>query len=562
MKELSQSYQRGARQIWIVNVGDIKPMELPFSLAMDLAWNASSITFDTLPRYLELWAAREFGGGYAQDTAAILVEHNHLFAMRRHELVAPSTFSTLNYHEAERILARWQALAERAKAIYARVPTEARPAFFQLVYHPVLSGALYYSVTIGIGMNYKFALERRNSANSVAQQVLKDFESSYDLTEEYDGLVGGKWANIMSQAVFDAVQQEPKSWADPSRDILVNLSYVQLRQNMQYTLGNLGIYAEESTSPVGQGRWVEAVDTSMPTVDAAASALLPPMDPYGPRTRHVDLFMRGDYRVPIQWSLEKSSVDWLSITPSSGTLSRDQMDQRLNVTIDWARVPEGFNKILNIGITSTPSPYPYYDVIRIPVVHNKVPSDFRGFPETAGSVSIEGPHFQRLSEGAVKFEKIPYLGSRSESGSLGLRPFTAARENGTATTVWAEYSFYLFKPTAALEATVYINACLDTDPRLKMRFSLTLDSRPANFTRVLGDYIKNPTVGDIPPEWLDHVADQVWTKRVVLGPADKGPHTLRWAVNSPEVYLEKVVLSTQGGAVKESYLGPPETTLV
>ena len=535
-------------------------MELPFSVAMDLAWNVSSITFDTLPRYLEKWATREFGGESARDIADVLVEHNHLIAMRRHELVAPGTLSTLNYHEAERVLARWQALAERAKSLYARVPAEGRAAFFELIYHPVVSGSLYYSVTIGIGINYKFALERRNSANSVARRVLSDFEKSYDLTEEYDSLVGGKWAGIVSQAVFDAVQQEPKSWADSSRDILANLSYVQLRQNMQYTLGNLGIYAEESTGPIDQSRWVEAVDTSMPTTGAAA-AILPSMDPYGPRTRSVDLFMRGDYRVPLQWSLEKPPVDWLSITPSNGTLSRDQMDQRLNVSIDWTKVPEGFNKIISVGITSSPSPYPYYDLIRIPVVNNKLPSDFKGFPETAGAVSIEGPHFQRSSTGAVQFEKIPYLGSRTESGSLGLRPFNAARENGTATASWVEYSFYLFSPTNALDATVYINACLDTDPRLKMRYSLTLDGRPANFTRVLGDYIKNPTVGDIPPEWLDHVADQVWTKRVSLGPVAKGPHTLRWAVNSPEVYLEKIVLNTHGG-VKDSYLGPPETTIV
>ena len=535
-------------------------MELPFGFAMDLAWNVSSLTFDELPRYLEKWATREFGAEYAKDTAALVLEHNHLFAMRRHELVAPGTFSTLNYHEAERINARWQTLAEGAKSLYTQIPSEARSAFFELVYHPVLSGALYYAVTIGIGTNYKFALERRNSANSVAEQVRADFEKSYDLTEEYDRLLGGKWAGIMSQAVFDAVQQEPKSWADSSRDMLANLSYVQLRQNMQYTLGNLGIYAEESSSPVGQGRWVEAVDTSMPTIDAAA-ALLPPMDLYGPATRHIDLFMRGDYRVPIHWSLEKIPVDWLLVKPTSGTLSRDQMDQRLNVTIDWARVPEGFNSTVNVGITSSPSSYPYYDLIRIPVRHSKVPAGFKGFPETAGMISIEGPHFQQSSMGTVRFEKIPYLGSRSESGSLGLRPFLAARENGSATAAWVEYSFYLFSPVASLDATVYINACLDTDPKLKMRFSLTLDSQPANFTRVLGDYIKNPTVGDIPPEWLDHVADQVWTKRVSLGPAAKGLHTLRWAVNSPEVYLEKIVLNTHGG-VKESYLGPPESMMI
>jgi hypothetical protein len=60
---------------------------------------------------------------------------------------------------------------------------------------------------------------------------------------------------------------------------------------------------------------------------------------------------------------------------------------------------------------------------------------------------------------------------------------------------------------------------------------------------------------------MDHVADQVWTKTVRLGQAGQGVHQLVWRVNSPEVYLEKIVIDT-GGKVAPSYLGPPETRRV
>ena len=559
-KELAHSYLRGATQIWIMNVGDIKPMELPLNFAMDLAWDVTKLNFQRIPEYLTKYATREFGPEHAAEIASLLLEYSHLVSMRRYELVTPETYSTLNYNEAERIIARWQSAANRAESLYTQIPPGLKPSFFQLVYHPIASGALYHTVTTGISTNYRFALERRNSANLLAQQVLDAFEASYDLTEEWDLMLDGKWANMMSQAYFDAVE-EPKKWAGPSRNIVTNLSYVQLRQNMQFSLGNLGLRAEGSLSAINQGRWAESVDASMPTT--LFSPTVPPLDPYGPPSRHIDLFMRGDHRIPISWSLDPLPVPWLSITPTTGTLNHPtHPDQRLNITISWPNVPPNFNDTLLVGIRSTPAPYPYFDQIHIPVRNFPLPPDTppSTFPETDGIISIEAPHFQPQPNLSITFHPIPHLGSRTESGSIALRPFDTSRSDlSTSLSSSAIYSIYLFAPSPSLTATIYINSGLDTDPKLKMKFSLTLDDGPANFTRVLGDYIKHPNAGDIPPEWMNQVADGVWTKTVQLGKVGKGLHELVWRVNSPEVYLEKIVLDTGRGGLRASYLGPPET---
>ena len=37
--------------------------------------------------------------------------------------------------------------------------------------------------------------------------MLADFEAAYDLVEDWDEMLDGKWADIMSQAVYDAVEQ-------------------------------------------------------------------------------------------------------------------------------------------------------------------------------------------------------------------------------------------------------------------------------------------------------------------------------------------------------------------
>jgi hypothetical protein len=564
-----------------MNVGDIKPMELPYAFSMDLAWNTSSITFETIPDYIKLWLTREIGEEYAEELTPLLMEWSHLIGMRRYEAVTPGTYSSFYFREAERILERWESLQEKITAIHERMPAELMPASYELIYYPIVSGATYYRVQLGIALNKKYAHERRNSANGVAENVRELFESDYDLTQGFHTLLDGKWDGIMAQSKYDDLEgYEPygsfRDWPNPSRDMLSNLSYVQLRQDMQYTLGNMGIYAEESVNAAIQGRWSESIDASLPSSQLGNperewTPTLPVMDPYGPAVRFVELFMRGDYRVPINWTIGEAPVDWISVAPKSGVLKEGQYDQRVNISIDWDRVPPGFNETVKIPVTASPSHYPYLDYLYIPVMNNRVPEGFRGFPETEGKlISIEASHFQHSSSPgssrnvtgnntSVHFEHIPYLGTRTESGSLALRPYTKARTTDS-TSAFVEYNIYLFNDTSALNATVYINGCLDTDPNLLLQFSLTLDDQPANFTRVLG---QPKNAGDLPPEWNPTVMDNVWRKKVSFPNVAAGEHKLVFRANNPELYLEKIVVWTRGReGERESYLGPPETKLI
>lgn len=166
-----------------------------------------------------------------------------------------------------------------------------------------------------------------------------------------------------------------------------------------------------------------------------------------------------------------------------------------------------------------------------------MPDGFTGFPESNGVVSIQAPHSQRSSSGAVSFNRIEHLGSRSRSGSIAVRPYTRSRElQNNTKSAWVEYDFYIFTATEPFNATVYINGALDTDPDLPMMYSLVIDAEEASFARVLGE---PDEPGDTPPGWAKAVADHVWKRYVEFGALGVGRHTLRWQVNSPEVYLEK-----------------------
>ncbi|KAI8625534.1 glycoside hydrolase family 115 protein [Xylariaceae sp. FL1651] len=557
-KELYQAYQRGVDRIWVINVADIKPLEMPFGFIMDLAWNTSAIDFDTIPNYLEAFATREFGSDQASEIADIIMEQSRLIGRRKYESVQSKTYSVLHYHESERVLLEWKTLADRVLSVLDTLPEERKATYWHHVRYPILSGQAYYSAILGLGKNQQIGFERRNSANALADQVRADFDRDFDFTMMYDSMLDGKWAGILSQPHYDQYSQSfGNDWAEPTKDVITGLWYVQLRQNSTYAFGNLGIFAEGSESAQEQGRSVPSAWASGPTTSQFAPTL-PIMDPYGKGTWTVDLFHRGDYRIPIEWEVD-IPYSWITIAPSSGTISMNQLEQRLNISINWSDVPENMNE--NVGVRINYNTPPWLDLIHLPIMNYKAPDGFIGFPETSGVISIEAPHFQRRSDGNVTFEHIPYLGTRTNSGSLALRPYKEARvSQEVAKNTWVEYDIYLLNSTSPLTATVYVNGALDTDPTLPMSYSLILsdNATSANFTRLL----KSPaTPGDTPPDWRTSVADHVWIRNVTLGNAAQGQHTLRWQTNSPEVYLEKIVLDTRGG-LKSSYLGPLETMLL
>ncbi|KAF6784595.1 hypothetical protein CSOJ01_15734 [Colletotrichum sojae] len=556
-KELSQAYDRGADRIWVMNVGDIKPNELPLAFAMDLAWNASRFDFDGIPSYFEALAARDISPEHAKEVASALMTYSHLVGIRKFELVQPMTYSVLNYHEADRILDAWKDLADKAKALQDVVPGDRRTALFHLLTYPAVIGHHNHFIALSAGKNRQYTFERRNSANALAQQVLSHFDEDFDLTHEYDTMQGGKWKGILSTPKYD---MDVGDWRPSSRDVVANLSYVQLRQDFDWGFGDLGIYAEHSLSAYRQGRICGSINPALPTAEGF-SPRLPVMEPHGPEVRVFELFHRGDHRRSIGWSIEVPHP-WVKVSQTSGDVSQDKPDQRIEVSVDWASVPEGFNETVRIRVDWEPEPY--FDYVHVPIKNVRPPDDFVGFPETAGVISIEGPHFQRSSDGEVAFSHIPGLGSRSNSGSIALRPYNAARQSpDAAKAAWVEYDIYILSEVAKpVNATVYVNGALDTDPNLPMALSLTLAAdgpETGNFTRVLGDPAK---AGDTPPEWTAGVADHVWKKTVRLGVLGRGRHTLRWRASSPEVYLEKIVVDVVAGSVVESYLGPPETKLV
>ena len=68
-EQLNLAYQTGIDRIWIINVGDLKPKEMPIDFIMHYAWNPDDYPADKIDQYMVDWARSIFGGEYAREIA-------------------------------------------------------------------------------------------------------------------------------------------------------------------------------------------------------------------------------------------------------------------------------------------------------------------------------------------------------------------------------------------------------------------------------------------------------------------------------------------------------------
>jgi hypothetical protein len=205
----------GADRLWIVNVGDLKPMEVPIEFFLTYAWNPQAWPAERLPEFLKLWATREFGAAHADEIAALVEGYTRFNGRRKPEQLEPGTFSIEHYREAERVGAEWQALAERARALAPLLPEAQRDAYFELVQYPVEAANTLNQLYLTVQRNRLHAAQGRADTNALAAQARALFAQDAALARQYEAAAGGKWKHMMSQTHIGYT-----GWKDPATNVM------------------------------------------------------------------------------------------------------------------------------------------------------------------------------------------------------------------------------------------------------------------------------------------------------------------------------------------------------
>ena len=532
--QLQEAHQRGARQIWIFNVGDIKPLEIPITFAMTLAWDINSIKADQFVPFFSTLAEREFGQEFSQEIGAVWHEYDRLVSLRRHEHIGPHTYSLLHYNEAETTLGRWKALLGNAEAIYTCISENQRPSIFELVVHPIKASYIFVALQITLGRNQLYARQRRNSANTLAQEALKLFESDFSLSEEYHGLLNRKWNHLMRQPHYGFGD----TWHAPSRDMISGLCYVQRRQNSNPIVGQMGI-AVEGHEGVRPGRCNEESDRTHPSRrDLIPGVTLGAMTRYGPKSRWFDIYTRGT--PTINWTAHVP-YDWIKLSATAGELVPGDDDARIEITIDWDQVPPSFNKQALVDVRSTEGDF---EQIHLPIIGRQVPETFKfGFVEGDGYISMPAPSCIIKPQ----YRVLPDAG-KSLTGSVTMHP------TSDQSLSYLSYDFYVFTEAPRATLLLYFNMTLDLDPTDPMKYDMLVDGKPVQIHRLVSEPVD---AGELPDGWLSAVQECAWVRKHTIGEGSfrPGKHTLQLRLTHSNMILEKLVVDL--GGTKESYLGPP-----
>ena len=195
-EQMSLAYEYGVDRLWILNVGDLKPMEYPITLFHDMAWNPTKYSPKTLFSFTEDFCKRLFGEKEALLAAKILDTASRFAARCTPEMLDKNTYN-LESGEWAKVAGDYEKLAEAARTQYARLDANAKDCYRELILFPVEAmanlHAMYYA-----------------HARGDDDEVRRCFKAHRELCDGYNfEIAGGKWNGMMRQKVIGYT-----SWSD------------------------------------------------------------------------------------------------------------------------------------------------------------------------------------------------------------------------------------------------------------------------------------------------------------------------------------------------------------
>lgn len=203
-QQMSLAYDKGIRDMWVLNVGDIKPAEYQTELFLDMAWDIDAVAQMGTDGHLSRFLCREFGDSIGRLLAPAINEHYRLAHIRKPEFMGntreeewddPSYRIVKDLPWSEKSIkariADYEALSDMAEALYGKVPENRKDTYFQLVKYPLQAAA---------EMNKKHLyaqLARHGKAPWEKSDEAHDSIAALTLTYNRGINNHGKWQGIM-----------------------------------------------------------------------------------------------------------------------------------------------------------------------------------------------------------------------------------------------------------------------------------------------------------------------------------------------------------------------------
>ncbi|EKM75377.1 hypothetical protein AGABI1DRAFT_132277 [Agaricus bisporus var. burnettii JB137-S8] len=545
-EQMSIAVDRVASRLWVLNVGDLKPYERDTEFFLTYGWNASRWNPDNLDTFVSGWAQREFDldSDDAHSVADIVANLSRFNSRRKPELWTSTTYSLIDYREAQQWMDEWGKVEKASTDIYSKLPDDTKPAFFQLVHHPVSASANAARMLWNIGMNNLRSSQAFLSTNDYADTAEELFEHDWDFENDYHTLLDGKWDHMMDQTHLGYYY-----WQQPMTNSMNAINRVQKRK--QALAGYMRISVESSN-----GAW----PGDNPNQCAQGYNCPPPtvaLDSYSVfSNRYIDIGAGG----PASFSFKISSnTSWVDISPSSGDVSPQNPEKRVFLSVkDWSSLSDGANTAqLKVAATSKGQPSMIV-TINFSATRAGSIGDFHGFVEGDGVVSMEAAHATRnTTVDGISWKNFPGLG-RTLSGVTPWPRSDQAFDVGTGPTL--EYDFFTFN-TIAGSGNITVTALLSPSNNAQgqdnpLTVAVALDSEEP----IVHQPMPDSAAGKQPAAWdgvNGFAANNIIPVETKFTNVSAGKHTFKIMMTQPAIVVQKIVIDV--GGLKPSYLGPPES---
>ncbi|PKD19732.1 glycosyl hydrolase [Salegentibacter salinarum] len=507
-EQMNLAYQYDATELWVVNVGDLKPMEFPISFFLDFAWDPESIDAGGLEEYATDWVEKQFGSEYASKISEILNKYTKYNSRRKPEMLSPETYSLINYNEAENVVKDYNQLVEKAEGINKKLPDEYKDAYFQLVLFPVKASANLNELYVATAKNRLYAEQGRAIANSYTEKVKELYKKDSELTEEYHNIADRKWNHMMSQTHIGYTY-----WQQPEEQVMPEVSTIEVAEKPE-----MGIAMEGSKE-------------SWPASNKEAR--LPEFNSLADQKYYVEVFNKGkgDFNFKV-----KKKDKWIKVSEEKGSVS-DQ--KKLHVSIDWDKASKG-KKTGSFSIKQGRNSVE----IEVPI-HNISSENIKGFVESNNYISMEAANYSKKGNDEQGWTLVPNLG---KTGST-MTSFTETPTHGVFSedNPYLKYDFHNFS-TGEMKIEFLLSPTLDFHNTGGLRFAFSIDDAEPKIINVHQD---------THDDWETSVGNNITRVISEINLEEKGNHTLKvWALDSG-IALQKIII--RKGDVRESYLGPPES---
>ena len=394
-EQLTLAYENGIDRLWILNVGDLKPMEYPISQFMDMAWNPHKYSVNNITRHTRDWCAQQFGESQADEAARILNLICKYNGRCTPEMLNKNTYSLEN-GEWQEVVNQYLQLEADALRQYNCLPASYHDAYRQIILFPIELMSNLHQMYFAQAQNHALYKQGNPKANVWADECERLFKRDSLICDYYNHkMAGGKWNGMMTQKHIGY-----KSWNDDfEKDTCPELFRVTSKDGVIISENN-GVVEIEAPYYSSKTDAAEAKWTEIPFMGKSVSAMT--LMPYTKSVKGASITYRfkmqvsktsdgkafnGKQKVRIH-VITKSTLDYLN----KGGLT-------YGVSLDGASPIEvNFNKDLNEKPENIY--YIYYPTIATRIVDKVI--------ELELSASSDGIHTLTLTpnDPAIVFEKI------------------------------------------------------------------------------------------------------------------------------------------------------------